>query len=76
MVKSFEPYYQLWSIASNFENDKEDWLTKSITALNYDMIEKKLSNDYQRETLRLFKYFANIRNLVAHGVCEEAKKAI
>jgi hypothetical protein len=40
------------------------------------MIEKKLTNDYQREVLRLYKYFTNIKNLVAQGVCEEAKKAI
>ena len=76
MIKAFEPYYQLWQLTSSFENDKEDWMTKNILSLNYDMVEKKLTGDYQREIMRLLKYFTNIKNFVAHGVCEEAKKAI
>ena len=51
-------------------------MTKNIVSLNYDMVEKKLTGDYQREVLRLLKYFTNIKNYVAHGVCEEAKKSI
>lgn len=35
-----------------------------------------MTSDYQREILRLLKYFTNIKNIVAHGVCEEAKKAM
>jgi len=45
-------------------------MTKNIVSLNYNMVEKKLTGDYQREVLRLLKYFTNIRNYVAHGVCE------
>lgn len=69
MIKSFEPYNQLWQTASSFENDKEHWMTKNIVSLNYDMIEKKLTGEYQREILRLLKHFTNIKNYVAHGVC-------
>jgi hypothetical protein len=44
MIKAFEPYYQMWSIIYNFENDKSDWMNASVLSLHYDIIEKKLNN--------------------------------
>lgn len=53
----FVPYNELWQVAFNFTNDKEEWFTQPLLKINYQDTEKKIKDIYLKKTRELIKRF-------------------
>ena len=56
LYHEFMPYFKLWDLAEEFENEKRDWLTTPIIKLNYTQIQQHIVKLIQ-ETLKLSSLF-------------------
>ena len=54
MVAQFEPFYQVWTMSSDFAQNKEDWLNGTLVELDAHDIEKRVQ-DTLEASIRLTK---------------------
>ncbi|CAK86503.1 unnamed protein product (macronuclear) [Paramecium tetraurelia] len=61
LISEFQPYQKLWELASNFEQQKDQWLYGSFKKLNSQDIQIKI-NDYVNQTIKMTQYFKDVNN--------------
>ena len=73
IVKEFEPFRQLWSMAGDFYRSQPEWMNGSFLALDPEKVEATV-NDYSIQSFKLKKKFKDKKEPV--DICEALKEKV
>lgn len=76
LQNDFVPYNKIWELSMDFDVDQDDWMNNSLQKLNYETIEKKVNQNFYKETTKLIKKFDELQDQIAGNVAYELKAHI